>query len=297
MSGGWSWLRRAPHYRTPVRLLLGLGMQVIAWQVSRWVDRGLFRPEDIDVHKFEIHLPRLHPAFDGFRLLHISDIHMGTWMNPARLSGIVQMINDLQADLVAITGDFVSYTIDGPIQSMLGPLKSICSREGNFAVLGNHDMWTDPEAVRAMLASSGIRELRNQAVTLDRDGGCLHICGVDNVYTGHADLVPVLESLPPEGAAVLLAHEPDFADQAAASGRFDLQLSGHSHGGQLNLPLIGPPFLPHLAKKYPRGHYRVRDMQLYTSRGLGTTALQIRYRCPPEIAILRLQSSPVGFKT
>jgi predicted MPP superfamily phosphohydrolase len=219
---------------------------------------------------------------------------MGTWMNHERLSGIVEMVNDQRADLVAITGDFVSYTLQRPLQELGGLLKHIQSGQGCFAVLGNHDVWADAQAVRRMLDQCGIRELRNQAQTLRRESASLHICGVDNAYAGLADLAPITQNLPKQGAAILLAHEPDFADHAAASGRFDLQLSGHSHGGQLDLPFIGIPYLPHLAKKYPRGWYRVGNMRLYTSRGLGTTALQVRFRCPPEIAVIQLRACPAG---
>jgi uncharacterized protein len=287
-------LRDHPQHNTPLRLAIGIVFQIFSWQVSRLVDRGRFNPKMIDVNPFELYLPRLSSDFDGFRIVHVSDIHMGTWMNATRLSGIVDLINHQHADLVAITGDFVSYTIEQPLQTMLEPLKRIWAADGRFAVMGNHDVWTDPTAVREMLDQTGIRELRNQAVTLSRNGSCLHICGVDNAYEKLADLAPILDTLPPEGAAVLLAHEPDFADRSSAAGRFDLQLSGHSHGGQLNLPLVGPPFLPHLAKKYPRGCYQIKDMLLYTNRGLGTTALQMRYRCPPEIAVITLRTPGQG---
>lgn len=283
-------LRHHPRHNTPLRLAAGLVMQVVSWQVSRLVDRGRFDPARIDVHRFDLPLPGLAAAFDGFRLVHISDIHMGTWMNAARLAGIVDLVNAEKPDLIAITGDFVSYTIEQPLTELVGPLSRLQAPHGVFAVLGNHDCWTDSEKVRAALAASAIRDLPNTAVTLHRGADCLHIAGVDNVYDGRADLPRLLASLPPDGPAILLAHEPDFADEAAASGRFALQLSGHSHGGQLNLPLIGPPFLPHLAKKYPRGRYQVGTMVLYTNRGLGTTALQLRVRCPPEIAVITLRS-------
>jgi hypothetical protein len=126
-------------------------------------------------------------------------------------------------------------------------------------------------------------------MTIQRGLDSLHIAGVDDILEDLADLDSVLDQLPHEGAAILLAHEPDFAKKSAASGRFDLQLSGHTQGGQVVLPLVGPPILPPLGRKYPKGFYQVKDMLLYTNRGVGTASLRLRINCPPEIAILTLQ--------
>ncbi len=101
----------------------------------------------------------------------------------------------------------------------------------------------------------------------------------------------VLEALPEEGAAILLAHEPDFADESAATGRFDLQLSGHSHGGQVAIPFLGPLRLPLMGRKYPLGLYKVGRMTLYTNRGIGTVGLPVRFFARPEITVLTLTSS------
>ncbi len=283
-------VRQHPRHRSGLKFATSLLIQIASWQISRLVDRGTFDPQKIEINPFELTLPRLDPAFDGFRLVHITDIHMGTWMNVPRLEGIITLVNDQSPDVVVITGDFLSYTVEQPLQEMLGPLSRLTPKQGSCAFLGNHDCWTDPEGVRAMLGRAGIRELQNAVHTLRRGAACLHIAGVDDTYDEHDDLPKVLGQISPEGAAILLAHEPDFADEAAASGRFGLQLSGHSHGGQIILPLIGSPLLPRLARKYPRGQYQVNGMQLYTNRGLGTTALQLRIRCPQEIAVITLRS-------
>jgi hypothetical protein len=108
--------------------------------------------------------------------------------------------------------------------------------------------------------------------------------------TGNDRLDRVLSKLPPDGCAILLAHEPDFADYSAATGRFDLQISGHSHGGQIVFPVIGAIFLPNFAKKYTSGRYNVNGMAQYTNRGLGTAEIQVRLNCPPEITIFTLSS-------
>ncbi|HJR80438.1 MAG TPA: hypothetical protein VJ821_10225, partial [Anaerolineales bacterium] len=115
--------------------------------------------------------------------------------------------------------------------------------------------------------------------TLTRGAASLHICGVDDVYERKDDLNAVLTNLPREGCAILLAHEPDFADTSAATGRFDLQISGHSHGGQVVMPLIGPIVLPRQGRKYPIGMYRVGNMIQYTNRGLGMIFPYVRFMC------------------
>jgi predicted MPP superfamily phosphohydrolase len=143
--------------------------------------------------------------------------------------------------------------------------------------------------VRRVLAAGGVIELRNAVRTLRRGDGTLHLCGVDSVLEGIGRLDRVLEGLPEGGAAVLLAHEPDFADTSAETERFDLQLSGHSHGGQVSLPLLRSAVLPRLSRKYPSGLYRVGGMLLYTNRGLGTHP-RFRLGCRPEITVFTLRA-------
>jgi predicted MPP superfamily phosphohydrolase len=127
--------------------------------------------------------------------------------------------------------------------------------------------------------------------TLERGGSLLHIAGVDDVWERQDRLDLVLDRLPAEGGAILLAHEPDFADTSAATGRFDLQISGHSHGGQVIAPFAGPLRLPHLGRKYPLGLYRVGDMLQYTNRGVGMVYPYVRFNCRPEITLFTLRAA------
>ena len=159
-----------------------------------------------------------------------------------------------------------------------------------MAVLGNHDHWSGPDEVRRVVRDGGTTDLSNAARTLRHGGSELHVAGVDSVMEGEDRLDEVLDGLPGSGAAVLLAHEPDCADKSAAAGRFDLQLSGHSHGGQVRVPLFGPPVLPPLAEKYPEGLYGVGGMLLYTNRGLGMLPPRVRFYCPPEITVFTLRA-------
>jgi predicted MPP superfamily phosphohydrolase len=159
--------------------------------------------------------------------------------------------------------------------------------------MGNHDHWTGPGGVRRALRAAGVRELPNQVLTVRRNDARLYIVGADDPWCKKANVAPIVKNLPSRGAAILLAHEPDYADNFCQYKRFDLQLSGHSHGGQVALPLIGPLALPGAGQKYPRGQYQVEDMKLYTNRGLGTSGARgfhVRFNCRPEITLFTLRT-------
>jgi uncharacterized protein len=250
-------------------------------------------PEDVEVVPVSLVLPRLDAVFDGYRIAQISDIHADGWMTPGRVLSLVNLVNAEAPDLVAITGDFATYSrfrsLIRHASRLVAPLRRLQATDGVVAVLGNHDHKTDARTVRRVLAASGVIELHNAVLTLLRGGESLYLCGVDDLKEGAPRLDRALEGLSEEGAAVLLAHEPDFADESAATGRFDLQLSGHSHGGQVGMPLLRYPFLPKLSRKYPTGLYRVGDMSLYTNRGLGAHP-RFRFNCRPEITVFTLRS-------
>lgn len=246
-------------------------------------------PDWIDLRRISLRLPRLSPAFAGYRLVQISDIHMDSWMRE-RLPGIVRLINGQQPDLIAITGDFVTNRPRRWAQDLVGALAPLQGRDGVVAVLGNHDHWSGAATVRAIIKDSGIAEIGNRVYTLRRGQATLHVAGIDDYMVRADRLDRVLDRLPDEGAAILLVHEPDFADTSAATGRFDLQISGHSHGGQIRLPIIGPPYLPHLARRYPMGLYRTGGMLHYTNRGLGMLGPHIRLNCRPEVSVFTLEA-------
>lgn len=244
-------------------------------------------PDWIELRRIRLGLRRLSSAFRGYRLVQISDIHIDGWMRE-RLPGIVRLINEQRPDLVAITGDFVTNRPRRYAAALVEALTPLRARDGVVGVLGNHDHWSSASTVRAIMKDSGIVEIGNRVHTVRRGDASLHVAGVDD-YLVHADrLDRVLERLPAEGAAVLLVHEPDYADVSAATGRFDLQISGHSHGGQIRLPLLGAPYLPRYARKYPMGLYRVGEMFHYTNRGLGMLGPHVRLNCRPEVTVFTL---------
>jgi len=250
-----------------------------------------FDARDFEIVDVKVSIPDLDPSFNDYRIVHISDIHLGQWISAKRIEGVVNLVNKLKPDLVAITGDSVSYVVNEPVLEMLRFLKNLKPKDATVAVLGNHDHWVGAEEIRKVMDESKIIELENDVYTLKRGDAMLYIAGVDSITLEKHDLDVVLRKLPSSGPAILLAHEPDFADESAATGRFSLQLSGHSHGGQMIIPGIGTPFRGSKFKKYPLGEYQVGDMVQYTNRGLGTNVFWIRINCPPEITILRLQSS------
>ena len=255
----------------------------------------LMEPNSIQVETIRLTLPRLSRKFSGLRLAQISDIHMGGWMNGERFQRVANLVMAEEPDVLLITGDFVigrsAINISHQTaQDLMVVLSGLSKSFPTFAVLGNHDYWTDVETVRRVLSSSGITDLTNTIFTLRRENEYLHLCGVDDIWEGNVRLDDVIAKLPDDSAAILLAHEPDFADTSAATGRFDLQLSGHTHGGQVVLPFIGPPILPYLGRKYPMGLYKVGEMFQYTNRGVGMARLPIRINCPPEITVFVLES-------
>ena len=263
-------------------------MQLSMATVMEWLGRHRFDPDDFEIVPLTVSIPRLHSAFDGYRIVHISDIHMGHWMTAARLAGLAQLVNAQSPDLVAITGDFVSYVLDEVAGDLVAGLSLLRPRDLAVATLGNHDHWLGAAGVRRLLQQSGIRDLSNDICTVHRRGARLHVAGVDDVLVGQDRLDMVLDKLPPPDAAVLLCHEPDFADVSAASGRFHLQLSGHSHGTQMVLPRVGTFIRGHYFRKYPIGRYDVNGMTLYTNRGVGTNTIRLRINCPPEITVITL---------
>lgn len=265
----------------------------VALATGGWMYATKVEPGWLEISSVSLILPRLHPVFDNYRIVHISDIHLETWMTPQRLKEAVRAVNMMRADLIAITGDFVTDLHPRTANDLSSVLSELRAKDGSFAVLGNHDYWTNVKTIRETLERSSITELPNKVHTIQRGTASLHIAGVDDYWENKARLREVLTQLPTEGAAILLAHEPDFAVVTAESGRFDLQLSGHTHGGQVHFPWIGPVVLPMYGRKYPAGLHRVKNMLLYTNRGLGTARPQIRFNCRPEITVITLHA-PTG---
>ncbi len=242
------------------------------------------------VVRLELTLPRLSLEFDGYRIVHISDLHVDEYTSPARLARFMLLVNQQDPHTVAITGDFVNHHAERFAPAIAVGLRLLTPCDFTVAVLGNHDHQTHPASIRGALDQAGVLDLSNTVLTLRRGSAELHLAGVDSVWSAHDRLDLVLTRLPASGAVVLITHEPDFADTSAATGRFDLQLSGHSHGGQVRLPVFGPPRLTRLGEKYYTGRYDVNGMILYANQGLGMLPPRVRFRCRPEITVITLRA-------
>lgn len=243
----------------------------------------------LEVVRLPLSLPGLPLAFRGVKFLHFSDLHVGHYCEPEDVQRIVDVMAAEHPDLICFTGDLVE---EGTrLLSTVVPLLSQLSAPlGKYAVLGNHDYRAgEQNAVRMALTAAGFEVLDNRNVRVEKQGSTLHIAGVDDVLHGVPDLPRALHGIPSDETVILLAHEPDFADESAHFP-VHLQLSGHSHGGQVRLPVIGHLLAPKLGRKYVQGLYRVgdRNMPVYTNRGLGTTQLPIRFFCRPELTVLTL---------
>jgi uncharacterized protein len=276
-----------PYFKKTIKGLLATLLSLVAIVVyAIYVEPNWFEVKEVSVK-----LPHLAPAFDGYKIVQITDIHADRFFQLSNLSEIVQQINAQQPDLVVLTGDYIS---KGKVESAVGAIASnfrqITAPDGVLAVLGNHDYWTNSKKVTTALSQYQIKLLKNEIFTLHRGQEELIIAGIDDVWSGKGDLPKVLQALGKKIGAIALVHEPDFADETAATQHFDLQLSGHSHGGQVRLP-FADRVLPYMGKKYPFGQYQVGEMIQYTSSGIGMGGLPVRFNCRPEITSIVLHTS------
>ncbi|MBQ9160145.1 MAG: metallophosphoesterase [Methanobrevibacter sp.] len=250
-----------------------------------------FSEENIDLVELDIQLDNLDWNFHNFRILNLTDIHLGQWINPEYLDELVDYVNTLNVDIITLTGDYFSYVMEGYEESLKNSFKKLKAAYGKFGVLGNHDHWMNASKIREIFKASDIVDLSNDVYTFEKDGEFLNLAGVDSCTVCADNLDEVLVKLRKNTPSILLAHEPDFAKESSQTKRFDLQISGHSHGGQFIIPKFETtPFRGPNSTKYPVGLYKVGDMIQYTSKGLGTNSFRIRINCKPEITIITLKT-------
>jgi predicted MPP superfamily phosphohydrolase len=286
----FGWLETPVGRRELLRRAAGLTLVAGAVGVAGIEYTRTIEPSWVEITSVLVRMSGLAHAFDGYRIAQISDLHLGDWLTPAQLAQVVRTVNGLGTDLIAVTGDFITSHASRHAQDLITTLRDLHAPDGVAGILGNHDHWSNAAIVRRVIVESGMLDLNNAVHTLQRGGAPLHIAGVDDMWERKARLDDVLAAMPRQGAAVLLAHEPDFADVSAPSGRFGLQISGHSHGGQVIAPFIGPLQLPLYAKKYPLGRYQVGQMTQYTNRGIGMLQPHVRLNCRPEITVYTLEA-------
>ena len=283
----WNQRRRVAPYGgvkqpdTPLRSL--------ALSLTHVARAALTEPYMLSIEHERIQLSRLPQAFDGFRVVQLSDIHHGPYSSREQIERAVDTANRLQPDIIALTGDYISKErhYAAPCAEMLGRLKA---KYGVYAVLGNHDHWTDANLITDLFRAEGITVLINEGMHFEKNGASIWLAGVDDTMVGLEDLPLALAGARDEEMKLLLAHNPIILRRAARAS-VDLVLSGHTHGGQV--AISGERSTVRGARKrLLKGHGRLSNTQIYVNRGLGTVVLPIRYGCPPEISLLELRTEP-----
>jgi hypothetical protein len=296
-----------PEGRKPVtrRWCLKAGCSAVAAGLAACVAPPLYatqiEPHWIEVTHPDVHPPLLPAPLDGLTIAQLSDLHLGPHVTADDVRRSVELTNRQQADLVVLTGDFV-YQSARYSEACARELASLRAPHGTYAVLGNHDVWTDADEVAGHLSDAGIAVLRDSRLSVDIGGAHLWLLGIED--TGHtggrfedfralwqasADrLDGLLEGIPTEDARLLLVHNPDFTEMLPAE-RIDLALCGHTHGGQVRLPLLGPPLVPScFGQTYAAGLVDGPHTRVYVNRGIGLISPAVRFNCRPEITVLRL---------
>ncbi len=234
-------------------------------------------------------LPHGHEALAGLRIGFISDTHVGPFIAQADIERAANLMRSQKPDLLLLGGDYVSESTRY-IPTAAAALGSLAAEVelGAVGVLGNHDIHVSALDVERALAAAGITILRNQSHKITFNGADLWIAGIDETLLGYPDVDKTFAGIPEGSARLALWHEPEFAEQAAARGAF-AQLSGHTHGGQIRIPGVGPVGLPLDGKRYTIGRNIADGMQIYTSRGVGVFRPPMRFNCPPEVTIITLE--------
>lgn len=265
-------------------------IQTIMNDTREALNMGKFNPDPFKLVDLTIRNRKIPQQFNNYKIIQITDIHLGQWLNKEKLDGVVKIINNQKPDLVAITGDFLSYQTQNYLDELSESLINLKAKDGILSVLGNHDHWTNPKEVKRSLKNANITNLENDIYTITREDEKLQIAGVDSITVGRDDIEKVKSKLDYNYPAIMLAHEPDFADITAQIKPFILQLSGHSHGGQIEIPIIGTPVRGKNFLKYPLGLYRINNMIQYTNRGIGTNNFWFRINSFYEITKITLKN-------
>lgn len=271
-----------------MKIVLGLLALLVSLPLAIAGYSYAIEPNWIETTHLEIPISGLPREFDGLRVVQISDLHVGPYASKEDVERVVAAVNRLKPDVVAITGDFVSLSAEN-IYPCAEALEKLSPRMGTYGILGNHDFATDPDAIAEALRSVGISVLRNQADHLTIGSQRLWIVGVDDVYLFQDDLPGAMADVPPGDKSILLCHSPDIVEQAIEMP-IDLILVGHTHGGQVRLPIFGAPVLPVHNPQYEAGLFAVGQSLMYVNRGLGVVYPPVRFMSRPEITVITLRA-------
>lgn len=287
-----------PHYKVVTRRKF---LQIASFTaLGALVYGDVFGRHRIQISAQTFRIRNLPNAFSGFKIVQLSDIHFGEFTESWFLERVVRVVNNLNPDLVLLTGDYtnrpskflsreVSLERAKDCALLLGKLA--CKER--YGILGNHDVEAGAEDVRRIFEQHGIRILRNEFAAIQRDGDDLVLAGTDSLSQGYPNLSSAIPEHP-TGPVILMLHEPDLAFRVATHPRgrlVDLMLAGHTHGGQICVPIFGPLFLPPFGRIFPEGNYVVGGNELYVNRGIGTVGVPFRFNCLPEISVHTLVAS------
>jgi hypothetical protein len=255
----------------------------------------LIEPRWLSVDRIDLPINGLPPALDGKRIAQLSDLHLSQYFSPDQLVSALETVARSAPDWLVLTGDFVGDHAEDA-SGLVEPLTALPIPK--FAVFGNHDYWSDRSVVEGHLKAAQVNVLVNASIQLE-DG--LWLAGVDDVWSGRPDLRAALRDIPNGAPTLLLAHEPDYFDVVLhEQAPVTLQLSGHSHGGQVRLPTPQAdatgrysyaPVLPLHGRRYPIGLRQVNGSFVYTNRGLGLWPVPLRFNCRPELTVITLHSA------
>jgi uncharacterized protein len=239
-------------------------------------------------NSYRITVPNLPKPFSGFRIVQLSDLHYGFLVPMAVIRSVIERANALKPDLIVCTEDYVHQRNScAQIDEVWPVVSQLTAPLGVYSVLGNHDHWADTARSDYWLKRSG-QDLRHKSVIIERDGARFCLVGGGDLWEDHVSLKKLLREVPEAACRIVLAHNPDTADTEPYS-RFDLMLSGHTHGGQVDIPYFGPPILPVENKTYSSGLKRsLRGDKVFISKGIGWAICPVRVNCFPEIVVLEL---------
>lgn len=252
----------------------------------------VIEPSRLVLRETPITLPSWPANLKGLRIAVISDLHAGSpFITLDKIHLIVEMTNGARPDLILLPGDFVIQGVPGgkfmEPEVMASALKGLRARFGVFATLGNHDWWYNARRVRKSLENAGITVLENDAVMIERDSAAIWVVGIGDKWEGKPDIASALARVNDSAPIIALTHNPDIFPSIPA--KVALSIAGHTHGGQVALPIIGRPIVPSdFGERYAAGHIIEGSKHLFVTTGVGTSILPVRFRVPPEISLLTI---------
>lgn len=265
-----------------------VGMASIgSFAYARWVE-----PSQLSITRKDIEIPQLPPALDGMLIAQLTDFHYEPDRQNQLMADAVAATNAAKPDLICLTGDFIteSPNVLAPLMEHLSGLRA---KHGVYGIMGNHDGWRSRHAVfKKHFKTAGFDFLINEGTRIDIHGDPLYLFGTDSIWSGKVDLPACYRGHHKNDPVLALVHEPDVFDLIIDEHPMDLQLSGHTHGGQCRVPLIGyAPIKVKYGQNYIYGDYAKENSRIFVSRGLGTVGTPVRFACAPEIALLTLRAS------